>query len=79
MYCEFILFTFYHGMKVGFFMFIHYLTLITNTEVSTMTCRYPLQMIMDKTFAVWCVLFVSSGFDIKPQAPFIHSCACEKT
>jgi hypothetical protein len=28
----------------------------------------------------WCgvILFGCYGFDIKPQAPFIHSCACEK-
>jgi hypothetical protein len=37
-------------IKVGFFMFIHYLTLITNMEVSKMTCRYPMRMIMDKKF-----------------------------
>jgi hypothetical protein len=37
-------------LKVGFFMFIHYLTLITNMEVSKMTCRYPMRMIMDKNF-----------------------------
>jgi hypothetical protein len=44
---KFVLFTFYHN-KSGFFMFIHYFTLISNTEVSKMTCRYPMQMIMDK-------------------------------
>jgi hypothetical protein len=47
MNCKFVLFTFYH-VKSGFFMFIHYFTLISNTEVSKMTCRYPMQMIMDK-------------------------------
>jgi hypothetical protein len=66
-------------IKVGFFMFIHYLTLITNMEVSKMTCRYPMRMIMDKKLLRCGVfLFVSYGFDIKPQAPFIRSCACQK-
>ena len=63
-------------------MFIHYLThltLITNTKVSKMTCRYPMRMIMDKKLLrCGVILFVSYGFDIKPQAPFIHSCACQK-
>ena len=28
----------------------------------------------------WCgvILIVCYGFDIKPRAPFVHSCACEK-
>ena len=70
---KFVLFTFYH-IKSGFLVFIRYFTLISNTKVSEMTCRYPMQMIMDKKN----FLFVSYGFDIKPQAPFIRSCACEK-
>jgi hypothetical protein len=41
-------------IKVGFFMFIRYLTLITNMEVSKMTCRYSMRMIMEKKIAVWC-------------------------
>jgi hypothetical protein len=66
-------------IKVGFFMFIHYFTLITNTKVSNMTCRYPMQMIMDKKNLQYDVfLFVSYGFDLKPQVPFIRSCTCEK-
>jgi hypothetical protein len=78
MNCKFVLFTFYHD-KSGFFMFIHYFTLITNTEVSKMTCRYPMQMIMDKKLLRYDVfLFVSYGFDLKPQVPFIRSCTCEK-
>ena len=28
-------------------------------------------------YLVWCD-FVCYGFDIKPRALFIHSCACEK-
>jgi hypothetical protein len=49
---KFVLFTFYH-IKSGFFVFIHYFTLISNTKVSEMTCRYPMQVIMDeKTFAI---------------------------
>jgi hypothetical protein len=65
-------------IKVGFFMFIHYLTLITNMEVSKMTCRYPMQMIMDKKpFGVF--LFVSYGFDIRPQVPFYPFLHLRKT
>jgi hypothetical protein len=37
-------------VKVGFFLFIHYLTLIAYVEVSKMTCRYPMRMIIDKNF-----------------------------
>ena len=34
---------------------------------------------MDIIFT-WCgvIFFVCYGFDIKPQAPFIRSCTCEK-
>jgi hypothetical protein len=79
MNCKFILFTFYHDKSGFFFMFIHYFTLITNVAVSKMTCGYPTQMIMDKTLLRCGVfLFVSYGFDMKPQVPFIHSCTCEK-
>jgi hypothetical protein len=78
MNCKFVLFTFYH-VKSGFSMFIHYFTLITNTEVSNMTCRYPMQMIMDKKLLQYDVfLFVSYGFDLKPQVSFIRSFTCEK-
>ena len=60
-------------------MFIPYLTLITNMEVSKMTCRYPMRMIMDKKLLRCGVfLFVSYGFDIKPWALFIRSRACQK-
>jgi hypothetical protein len=36
-------------------------------------------MIMDKKL-LWCgvILFVFYGFDLKPLAPFVRSCACEK-
>ena len=54
-------------VKVGFSMFIHYLTLITNMEVSKMTCRYQMRMIMDKKLLPCdVILFVSYGFYIKP-------------
>jgi hypothetical protein len=75
---KFVLFTFYH-IKSGFFVFIHYFTLISNTKVSEMTCRYPMQMIMDEKILRYdAFLFVSYGFDIRPQVPFIRSCTCEK-
>ena len=54
---KFVLFTFYHE-KSGFFIFIHYFTLISNAKVSKMTCRYPMQMIMDKKllqYDVFCL------------------------
>jgi hypothetical protein len=75
---KFVLFTFYH-IKSGFFVFIHYFTLISNTKVSEMTCRYPMQMFMDEKLLRYdAFLFVSYGFDIRPQVPFIRSCTCEK-
>ena len=71
MNCKFVLFTFYH-VKSGFFMFIHYFTLISNAEVSKMTCRYPMQMIMDKKNLQYDVfLFVSYGL-ISAFYPFLH-------
>jgi hypothetical protein len=72
---KFVLFTFYH-VKSGFFIFIHYFTLISNTKVSKMTCRYPMQMIMDEKILQYDVfLFVSYGFDLKTSSafyPFLH-------
>jgi hypothetical protein len=72
---KFVLFTFYHN-KSGFFMFIRYFTLISNAEVSKMTCRYPMLMIMDEKILRYDVfLFVSYGFDIKTSSafyPFLH-------
>ena len=63
-------------IKVGFFMFIHYFTLITNTEVSNMTCRYPMQMIMDKKLLKYGVfLFGFLWFWYKTSSafyPFLH-------
>jgi hypothetical protein len=29
-------------------------------------------------YLVWCDFVCFYGFDLKPQAPFIRSCACEK-
>jgi hypothetical protein len=38
-----------------------------------------MQMIMDKQLLRYDMfLFVSYGFDIKPQVTFIHSCTCKK-
>ena len=72
---KFVLFTFYH-IKSGFFVFIHYFTLISNMKVSEMTCRYPMQMIMDEKILRYDVfLFVSYGFDLKTSSvfyPFFH-------
>jgi hypothetical protein len=61
------------------FIFIYYLNLITNVKMSEMTCRYETWMIMDKFFT-WCgvILIVGDGFDIKPRASFVRSCACEE-
>jgi hypothetical protein len=60
-------------------MFIHYLTLITNVKMSEMIGRCKTWMIMNRIFT-WCgvILIVCYGFDIKPRAPFVRSCACEK-
>jgi hypothetical protein len=60
-------------------MFICYLTLITNVKMSEMIGRCKTWMIMDIIFT-WCgvILIVCYGFDIKPRAPFVRSCACEK-
>jgi hypothetical protein len=60
-------------------MFIYYLNLITNVKMSEMTCRGETWMIMDRIFP-WCgvILMVCYGFYIKPRAPFVCSCACEK-
>jgi hypothetical protein len=76
---KFVLFTFYH-IKSGFFVFIHYFTLISNTKVSEMTCRYPIQMIMDEKLLPYdAFLFLFPMVLIsRPQVPFIRSCTCEK-
>jgi hypothetical protein len=72
---KFVLFTFYH-IKSGFFVFIRYFTLIFNMKVSEMTCRYPMQMIMDEKILRYdAFLFVSYGFDLKTSSafyPFLH-------
>jgi hypothetical protein len=62
-----------------FIPYLTHLTLITNTKVSKMTYRYPMQMIMDKKLLRCGVnLFIFYGFDLKPQASFIHSRTCQK-
>jgi hypothetical protein len=45
----FILIPFYY-VKSGFFIFIHYLTLIANVEMSKVTCRYETWRVMDNFF-----------------------------
>jgi hypothetical protein len=58
-------------IKSGFFVFIHYFTLISNSKVSKMTCRYPMQMIMDEKLLQYDVfLFISYGFDFKTSSAF---------
>jgi hypothetical protein len=54
----FILIPFYY-VKSGFFIFIHYLTLIANVEMSKVTCRYETWRVMDNFFygVVYFLLF----------------------